>query len=100
MGKTACELSSRVVITSDNPRNERPSDIINEILAGLKKIYTNYIVEEDRARAIRRAIKLAGPGDIVLIAGKGHERYQIIKDKVIPFDDREVVRGLLEDEGF
>ena len=97
MGKTACELSSKVVITSDNPRSERPIAIIREILEGVEGKYSNYFVEEDRAKAIRRAIKMAGAGDIVLIAGKGHEKYQIIGDKAIPFDDKEVAERYLDE---
>lgn len=94
MGEIATELADFVVITSDNPRNEEPRDIIKDILKGIKK--NNYMVIPNRKKAIFASLRLAKKRDIVLIAGKGHERYQIIKDKVMPFDDREVVRQYLK----
>jgi UDP-N-acetylmuramyl tripeptide synthase len=102
MGKAACELSDRVVVTSDNPRFEEPRDIINEIEAGIKGRFSNYDIVIDRRQAIARALELASAGDCVLIAGKGHEDYQIIKDNVMPFDDcvvgREILRKMFKDE--
>ena len=95
MGKVACRLSDHVIVTSDNPRFEEPYKIIDEIVNGIKGIYSNYEVEVDRQKAIEKALNLARAGSIVVIAGKGHEDYQIIKDKVLPFSDREVVRQII-----
>ncbi len=95
MGKAACSLSDHVVITSDNPRFEEPQFIIDEIVVGIKGKFSNYDIVVDRRVAIERALALASKGDIVVIAGKGHETYQIIKDRVLPFDDRETVRDIL-----
>ncbi|KPK98124.1 MAG: hypothetical protein AMJ95_05860 [Omnitrophica WOR_2 bacterium SM23_72] len=93
MGKVATELSDYVIITSDNPRWEDPEDIIQDIKRGIKK--SNFSVVPERPEAIKRALKMAERQDIVLIAGKGHEKYQIIKDKTIPFDDKEFVKACL-----
>jgi UDP-N-acetylmuramoyl-L-alanyl-D-glutamate--2,6-diaminopimelate ligase len=87
MGRAAAEGSDLVIVTSDNPRSERPSAIIDEILPSVRKTGTPCIVEEDRRTAIERAIRSAKPGDIVLLAGKGHEKVQIFADRAIPFDD-------------
>ncbi len=95
MGEVAARLSDICVITSDNPRNEDPLAIIGDIEPGVIRGQGNYRVEVDRCQAIALAIGIAGPGDLVLIAGKGHEDYQIIKDRVLPFDDRQVVRSIL-----
>ncbi|MFH1853828.1 MAG: UDP-N-acetylmuramoyl-L-alanyl-D-glutamate--2,6-diaminopimelate ligase [Candidatus Omnitrophota bacterium] len=95
MGRLATYLSDKVFITSDNPRQEGPLDIINEITSGIDNSKSNYIVEVDRYRAIEEALKEARTGDIVLVAGKGHETCQIFKDVTMPFDDREVVRKIL-----
>jgi UDP-N-acetylmuramoyl-L-alanyl-D-glutamate--2,6-diaminopimelate ligase len=96
MGRLAVELSDLVFITSDNPRTESPEAIVHEILNGVAG-FSNYRVEPDRRKAIHSAIRAARPGDLVLIAGKGHEDYQIISDPAQPggirkihFDDREV----------
>ena len=99
MGEVACRLSDRVIITSDNPRFEDPLRIISEIEAGIKDDFSNYEIEPDRQSAIERALKIASEGDIVIIAGKGHEDYQIVKDRVLPFDDRAVVREILSKRG-
>jgi len=99
MGKISTELSDIVFITSDNPRTEEPKDIINEITKGINPIKNNYIIEPDRSSAIKKAVLEAGDGDIVLVAGKGHETYQIFKDTTIPFDDREVVKRILKEAG-
>ena len=93
MGKIAEELADKVIITSDNPRTENPQQIITDILAGFKSI-DNVVVEPDREMAIKEAYKLAKPEDIVLVAGKGHEDYQIIGEEIIHFDDREKVREI------
>ena len=101
MGMVAARLSDVVVITSDNPRSEEPARIIEEIErgipAGSQASSRSPIVESlvDRAAAIERAVTMAGSGDVVLIAGKGHEKYQQIGDRVLPFDDGEVARAAL-----
>jgi UDP-N-acetylmuramoyl-L-alanyl-D-glutamate--2,6-diaminopimelate ligase len=87
MGLAAAEASDLVIVTSDNPRSERPSAIIDEIIPGIRQTNTPLIVEEDRRAAIERAIRSAQPGDIVLLAGKGHEKVQVFADGPIPFDD-------------
>ena len=87
MGLAAAEASDLVIVTSDNPRNERPSAIIDEIIPGVRQTNTPLIVEEDRRAAIERAIRSAKPGDIVLLAGKGHEKVQVFADGAVPFDD-------------
>lgn len=94
MGEAAGRLSDLVIVTSDNPRTEDPEAIIAEILPGLERtaISHNYLKIADRKEAIKYAINIAQPQDIVIIAGKGHETYQIIKDKVMPFDDRIVAK--------
>jgi UDP-N-acetylmuramoyl-L-alanyl-D-glutamate--2,6-diaminopimelate ligase len=95
MGIAAAELSDMVVVTSDNPRSEDPLSIINDAMVGVQRHSTRAIVEPDRRAAIQRALREAGPGDIVILAGKGHEPYQILKDKVIDFDDRVEARKAL-----
>jgi UDP-N-acetylmuramoyl-L-alanyl-D-glutamate--2,6-diaminopimelate ligase len=97
MGRTAGEGSDLVVLTSDNPRSEEPMAIIEEALAGVRETGTRCIVEEDRAGAIAIAIGEARAGDIVLIAGKGHEKVQILKDRTVPFDDVAVAAGILKE---
>ncbi len=96
MGKVAGETSDFVIVTSDNPRTENPLQIIAEIEAGLKPTSCPYSIVSDRHEAIHRAIKRAKPGDVVLIAGKGHETYQIIGNQKFHFDDREIAREALE----
>lgn len=97
MGRAAGLASDLVVLTSDNPRSEDPGSIIQEILPGLRETGTTYIVEPDRAAAIRRAIGEAQSGDLVLLAGKGHERFQIFGNERLPFDDAAVARDILEE---
>ena len=100
MGMAVAAKSDFVVLTSDNPRSEDPLSIMNDALVGIRRSDTPHIIEPDRERAIRRAIEQAGPGDVVLLAGKGHETYQVLKDKVIDFDDREVARRVLRGFGY
>lgn len=100
MGAAAAELSDFVVLTSDNPRSEDPLAIINDALVGLRRYDTPHRVEPDRAKAIRMILAEAKAGDIVIIAGKGHETYQVLKDRTIPFDDREVARAVLHEFGY
>ena len=97
MGRVAGEGSDLVVLTSDNPRSEEPMAIIEEALTGVKETSTDCIVEEDRAAAIEIAIHAARVGDIVLLAGKGHEKVQILKDGTLPFDDVAVAGGVLRE---
>ena len=96
MGKIACELSDFCVITSDNPRSENPSAIIEGILEGVKDTKTPYKIIENRREAIAWALENAKENDIILLAGKGHETYQILPEGTIHFDEREVVREALE----
>lgn len=95
MGKIAAELSDFCVVTSDNPRSENPTEIINDILVGMKGISTPYKVVENRKEAIRWAMENAQKGDIILLAGKGHETYQILPTGTIHFDEREAVAEIL-----
>ncbi|MBS2904701.1 UDP-N-acetylmuramoyl-L-alanyl-D-glutamate--2,6-diaminopimelate ligase, partial [Klebsiella pneumoniae] len=88
------DIADLAVITSDNPRSEDPMAIIEDIKAGLDK--DNYIIIENRHDAIKKAIELAEKDDVIVIAGKGHETYQILKDKTIHFDEREVVKEILD----
>lgn len=94
MGAIAEELADSVVVTSDNPRTEDPEQIIVDILAGIKRM-KGVVVEADRATAIETAVCEASLNDVVVIAGKGHETYQILKDRVLDFDDRVEVRKAL-----
>jgi UDP-N-acetylmuramoyl-L-alanyl-D-glutamate--2,6-diaminopimelate ligase len=99
MGRAAGEGSDLVVLTSDNPRSEDPVAIIAEALAGVKETQTQCVVEEDRAKAIGLAIRAARAGDIVLIAGKGHEKVQVLKSGAVPFDDVAVAARVLKEIG-
>ena len=96
MGEIAGKMSDVVVVTSDNPRTEEPSAIIEDILAGMKNIKTPMIVNENRTEAIAEALKTARKDDVVVLAGKGHETYQILKTGKIHYDEREVVANILE----
>jgi len=94
MGSIAEKLSDIAIVTSDNPRSEDPQQIITDILSGIKSLSSDKImVEADRHLAIKLASQISRANDIVVIAGKGHEDYQILKDKTIHFDDREEVRN-------
>ncbi|KUK32492.1 MAG: UDP-N-acetylmuramoyl-L-alanyl-D-glutamate--2,6-diaminopimelate ligase [Thermoanaerobacterales bacterium 50_218] len=98
MGRIAGSICDFTFITSDNPRTEDPEKILAQIEAGIKGVTSAYSVVEDRYQAIRSALHCAQKGDFVVIAGKGHENYQILKDRTIPFDDRQVVREVLTKE--
>jgi UDP-N-acetylmuramoyl-L-alanyl-D-glutamate--2,6-diaminopimelate ligase len=97
MGEAVTRLADFAIVTSDNPRSENPEMIIRDITEGIRK--DNYKVEIDRRKAIEAALSMAGPGDCVLVAGKGHERFQIIGANKIPFDDREVISSLTGGKG-
>ena len=97
MGRAAGELSDLVVLTSDNPRSEDPTAIIEEAMAGVRETEADCIVEEDRAGAIAIAIRAAQPGDIVLLAGKGHEKVQILQNGTVPFDDVATAAAVLKE---
>jgi len=100
MGEAAGRGSDFVVLTSDNPRSEDPRAIINDALVGLQRVGVKYTIEPDRRTAIELAISHANPGDIVLLAGKGHEKVQVSREGAIPFDDVEVAREVLGKAGF
>ena len=98
MGEIAARRSDFVVATSDNPRTEDPLQILDEIEPGLKRGPAPYRLEPDRRKAIRMALELAGRGDVVILAGKGHENYQIIGSQAFPFDDRLVAQELVHEQ--
>ncbi|MCK4852959.1 MAG: UDP-N-acetylmuramoyl-L-alanyl-D-glutamate--2,6-diaminopimelate ligase [Bacteroidales bacterium] len=96
MGQVAADLSQKVILTSDNPRDEKPEEIIKQMMAGIPDKKKNEVLSiPDRREAIKTAVMLASVGDIVLVAGKGHETYQEIKGTKYPFDDREILKDLL-----
>lgn len=97
MGRVASELSDFVIITSDNPRSENPADIITDIKRGIRK--KNYLSIIDRREAIEKAIDIAQNQDIIVVAGKGHEEHQIIKDKKLVFNDRNIIEKILFKKG-
>ena len=98
MGKVASELADFVMVTSDNPRKEDPEAIVQDIVKGFVPGFDRYVVEVDRESAIRAAIDRADKGDLIAIAGKGHESYQIFADRTIDFDDFEVVKRYLREK--
>jgi UDP-N-acetylmuramoyl-L-alanyl-D-glutamate--2,6-diaminopimelate ligase len=100
MGELSGRLSDLSILTSDNPRQEDPLKIISDIVVGMQKSGGKYMIEADRAKAIHLAIEEAQPGDIVLLAGKGHEDYQIFADHTIHFDDREEAQKALGERGY
>jgi UDP-N-acetylmuramoyl-L-alanyl-D-glutamate--2,6-diaminopimelate ligase len=100
MGEAAGRLSDVVVLSSDNPRDEDPLYIINDALVGLQRTPAKAFVEPDRERAIELALDQARAGDVVVLAGKGHETIQVLRDRTIPFDDREIARKLLRQRGY
>ncbi|HEO65179.1 MAG TPA: UDP-N-acetylmuramoyl-L-alanyl-D-glutamate--2,6-diaminopimelate ligase [Spirochaetes bacterium] len=96
MGEVSGKMSDLTIVTSDNPRTEDPNLILDDIIVGINRVQGKYIKIESRYEAIKEAIHLSEEGDIVLIAGKGHEDYQILKDKTIHFDDKEAVEDVLK----
>ena len=96
MGSIAEHFADYVIVTSDNPRSEDPRAIIDDILVGMRDSRTPYKVIENRIEAIKYAVSVAQPGDIIVLAGKGHETYQILKDGTIHLDEREVVAEALK----
>ncbi len=99
MGNISGRIADFTIITSDNPRTEDPVAIVRDIEEGIKNTGGKYITIVDRREAIKYALQHAQPGDVIVLAGKGHETYQTFKDKTIHFDEREVVRELLEEIG-
>jgi UDP-N-acetylmuramoyl-L-alanyl-D-glutamate--2,6-diaminopimelate ligase len=100
MGEIAARLADRTWVTSDNPRSERPQAIVDEILTGVARVAgarERCVAEPDRALAIRGALGWAAAGDTVVIAGKGHETYQVIGPEMHDFDDREIARAILRE---
>jgi len=100
MGEAAGKGSDFVVLTSDNPRSEDPLAIMNDAVVGLQRSGAKYAMEPDRRKAIAFALQQATPGDIVLLAGKGHEKVQVTKEGAIPFDDVDVAREKLMALGY
>ncbi len=96
MGAIGGKYSDFAIITSDNPRTENPYAILEQVEAGIKKETNHYVVEESRGAAIAKAIAMAEPGDLIMIAGKGHENYQLVNGETLHFDDREEARSCLE----
>jgi UDP-N-acetylmuramoyl-L-alanyl-D-glutamate--2,6-diaminopimelate ligase len=94
MGLVASTYSDATIVTSDNPRSESPESIIDAVMSGVLS-GSNVVRDADRRSAISRALEEAAPGDVVVVAGKGHETTQTIGDLVVPFDDRVVARELL-----
>ena len=99
MLNSALKHADAVVIADDNPRGENPENIIRDVIAGCE-LWLPWWIIRNRREAIRSIIRLAQPGDIVLICGKGHETYQIIGDRVLPFDDRAVALEFLKEMNF
>lgn len=100
MGAIAGELADLTILTSDNPRTESPSDIISDIEQGIRTTGpSKYLIQPNRKEAIKKAFSLAGKDDMILVAGKGHENYQILGDKIIPFSDKDVIHDILEGKG-
>src|SRR5260370_6479607 len=100
MGEVTGRLNDLNIPSSDNPRSEDPLKIISDIIVGLQKTAGKYLIEPDREKAIGIAMDEARSGDIVLLAGKGHENYQILADRTLEFDDREMARRALRERGF
>jgi UDP-N-acetylmuramoyl-L-alanyl-D-glutamate--2,6-diaminopimelate ligase len=100
MGEVSGRLSDLTILSSDNPKMEDPLKIISDIVVGLQKANGKYVIEPDRQKAIGLAMDEAHSGDMVLLAGKGHENYQIIGDQTLPFDDRDAARRALRERGY
>ena len=96
MGEISGKIADYTIITSDNPRTEDPQKIVDQIEEGIKKTKGKYEVVVDRVEAIERAIKMANKRDIIILAGKGHEPYQEINGVKHPFDERIIVRDIVE----
>ena len=92
MGRAAAQLADFSLVTSDNPRREDPRRILRDIVAAMDEAQGNYRIIEDRREAIRAAVQMTEPGDILVVAGKGHETYQLIGEEIRHFDDREELR--------
>ena len=99
MGEISGRIADYTIITSDNPRAENPDEIVNEIEKGIKKTNGKYECIVDRREAIKKAIEMANKRDLIVLAGKGHEPYQEINHKTYPFDERVIVRELIEEMG-
>lgn len=99
MGEIAGKYADFTIITSDNPRTEDPMAIIKNIETGIKKTNSSYIIIENRKEAIKYALSIAKKDDVIILAGKGHETYQILKNKTIHFDERDVVKEILNEDG-
>ena len=97
MGEISGRIADETIITSDNPRDEKPEEIISEIENGIKKTKGKYKIIVDRTKAIKSAIKRATKNDIIVLAGKGHETYQEIKGKKYPYDERKVIKEIFEE---
>src|SRR4029077_17391698 len=100
MGEAAGTVRDLVILTRHNPRSAHHRRLINDVVVGLQKVNANYRIEADRDAALEIALAEARPGDIVLLAGKGHENYQILRDQTFEFDDREKARAILRRKGF
>jgi UDP-N-acetylmuramoyl-L-alanyl-D-glutamate--2,6-diaminopimelate ligase len=100
MGEVSGKLSDLTILTNDNPRQEDPLKIISDIVVGLQKTSGKYLIEPDREKAIGMAVDEAREGDIVLLAGKGHENYQVFADRTAPWDDREIAKKALRARGY
>jgi UDP-N-acetylmuramoyl-L-alanyl-D-glutamate--2,6-diaminopimelate ligase len=97
MAEVACNLSSKVILTSDNPRNEDPEQILNEMAAGVPPLHFKKTLRiTDRREAIKTAVSMANKGDIILVAGKGHENYQEVKGVKHPFDDKLILQEFFQ----
>ena len=99
MGEISGRIADYTIITSDNPRTEDPEKIVKQIEEGIKKTNGKYECIVDRKEAIKKAIEMANKRDLIVLAGKGHEPYQEINHKTYPFDEREIVREIIEEMG-
>ena len=100
MGEVSSKLADLTIVTSDNPRREKPEDILEDIVTGVKKADGKYITIIDRKEAIRYAIEHAKEGDVIVLAGKGHEDYQEINGQKFDMDEREIVADVVKDGNF
>jgi len=97
MAQIACEMSDKIILTSDNPRSENPDEIIKDMREGVDGVHFKKVLAiVNREEAIRTACSLAGGGDIILVAGKGHEKYQEINGEKLPFDDMKIIEETFE----